>query len=309
MKLSLFDLHCDTAYEMLRQKQPLQANTLAVSLSGASEFESYIQVMAHWTEQSLGDEEGWQAFEAILKNLQNDPAILSGKASIATSIPLLQKESATLLLSVEDARILCGKLERVDRLYASGIRILTPLWKGDTSIGGSHDTQNGLTEFGRSALTRAAKLGMILDISHASTQSAEEIFAIAKDLGRPVIASHSNAYEVCPVSRNLRRDQISKILQSGGIIGLNLHTPFLKEEGEVKASDLFLHIDYFLENGCEKSLALGCDMDGCRLPYDLPSIASLPHLAEEMLRHNYSEQLIQSIFYQNAYSFAQQYLA
>jgi microsomal dipeptidase-like Zn-dependent dipeptidase len=135
---------------------------------------------------------------------------------------------------VEDARILGGKLERVDTLYRLGIRILNPLWKGETCIGGSHDTDSGLTRFGKESLSRAASLGMILDISHASEASAQEIFEIAEKANRPVIASHSNAYEVCPVSRNLKKSQIQKILSADGIIGINLHRHFLKMDGNAK---------------------------------------------------------------------------
>ncbi len=297
MKLSLFDLHCDTVYEMRKQRQSLWENTLAVSLQKAAVFDRYIQVLAHWTDSSLEDEEGWLAFHAMLGYLKNDPALKKQAQSIST-----------LLLSVEDARILAGKIERIDELYRLGIRILTPLWKGKTCIGGSHDTASGLTRFGKEALLRAASLGMILDISHASEESAREIFEISEKANRPVMASHSNAYEICPVSRNLRKWQLQKMLDCDGIIGINLHRYFLKEDGKAGIDDVLSHISYFLENGAEDHLALGCEMDGCNLPAEIPDLSKLPILAESMQKANYSEELIQKIFYQNAYSFAQKYL-
>lgn len=297
MRLSLFDLHCDTAYEMHRQRQPLKENTLAVSLQKAAAFDRYVQVMAHWTEPSLSDEEGWQAFCAMLENLKNDPSVKHPSPN-----------APTLLLSVEDARILCGIPERVDELYSHGVRILTPLWKGETCIGGSHDTDLGLTEFGRKALSRAAELGMILDISHASEKASEEIFEISAKSERPVIASHSNAFALCPVSRNLRKWQIDKLLSCDGVIGINLHRYFLTEDGNATIDHILSHIEYFLENGAEDHLALGCDMDGCDLPTDIPDLSKLPLLAKALQKANYSEELINKIFYQNAYSFAQKYL-
>ena len=297
MRLSLFDLHCDTAYEMLRQKQSLQENALAVSLKKAAIFDRYVQVMAHWTDSALDDESGWIQFHAMLNNLKNDPALKKAK-----------NHSPTLLLAVEDARILAGKLERADELYHLGVRILTPLWKGETCIGGSHDTSSGLTGFGKTALSRAAKLGMILDISHASEKSAKEIFDVAKEHRRPVIASHSNAHAICPVSRNLKKDQIQAVVDCDGVIGINLHRHFLSKDGNAKINDILAHIAYFLENGAEDHLALGCDMDGCELPKEIPDLSKLPILADAMQKANYSETLIEKIFYQNAYSFAQKYL-
>ena len=308
MKLSLFDLHCDTAYEMLRQKQAFGENTLAVSLQKAEAFEAYIQVMAHWTDSNLDDENGWIRFEKILRNLKSDPSVKAQKACLSTACPPKEHPPA-LLLSVEDARILAGRIRRVDRLYEYGIRILTPLWKGLTCIGGSHDTKEGLTDFGKNALEYAVTLGIILDISHASEASAKEILEISQKHRRPVMASHSNAYEICPVSRNLKKEQIKAVIDSDGIIGINLHQPFLNKGGKACMEDVFSHIEYFLEQNAERHLGLGCDMDGCDLPDALPDLAHLPRLAEEMAKRNYPESLIQNIFYQNAYSFAQKYLA
>ncbi len=302
MELSLFDLHCDTAYEMLRTGQGLTENRLAVSLTHAKAFKQYIQVMALWTDRRLSDEEGWEHFSAMLQNLRRDEAIRSHRAELTTKP--WQDTRPQLLLGVEDARILCCKLSRVDTLWREGVRILTPLWQGETVIGGSHDTKAGLTDFGREALDSAARLGMILDISHASEASADEIFSIAAAHGRPVIASHSDAYAVCPVSRNLRDRQVHRILDSGGVIGLNLYEKFLTAEPTAGPDKLLLHIEHFLSLGAEEALCLGCDMDGCTLPEEISNLSALPRLAELMLRHGYSEKLIHGIFFENAMRFA-----
>lgn len=308
MKLSLFDLHCDTAIEMLRQKQPLSCNRLAVSLQKAACFSEYVQVMAHWTDHSLSDEDGWVQFCQMNDNLRRDPTLLNGNAQIVTTMEKSESHIPRLLLAVEDARILANREERVQLLYDRGIRILTPLWAGATCIGGSHNTHEGLTSFGRRALTAAVSMGMILDISHASEESAEEIFEIADAYSRPVMASHSNAYEICPVSRNLKDGQIQSILKFDGIIGINLYRYFLRKDGNATAEHALPHIDHFLALGAEKHLALGCDMDGCDLPEDIPDVSALPHLAELMLRQNYPENLVQDIFYNNALRFAEKHL-
>ena len=307
MKLSLFDLHCDTAYEMQRRGQPLTKNNLAVSLGNAEKFTKYVQVMAIWTDHNLSDEEGWSAFENILQHLQNDPAVRCGDARIVTAHPDVL-DVPTLLLGVEDARILADRIERVDALWDAGVRILTPLWKGMTSIGGSHDTDKGLTAFGRAALERAVDLGMILDISHASVASADEILEISRQVGRPVIASHSNSHTVCPVSRNLSDRQVAQIIESGGVIGLNLYGAFLKSDGNATAKDIIPHIAHFLSLGAENALCLGCDMDGCTLPPDIPSLDALPRLADALLATGYSESLIRKLFFGNAERFAKTYL-
>ncbi len=305
--LSLFDLHCDTALSMLRSGQPLRINELDVSLEQARVFERYVQVMALWTPHTMNDEEGWQNMLAMLQNLRDDPALKEGEAEIITSLPVPPKKP-NLLLSIEDVRILAGRIQRVEELWRLGIRLITPLWQGETCIGGSHDTQKGLTPFGRSALEKAVTLGMILDISHASLASAEEMFEICEGHHRPLIASHSDVHAICPVSRNLTDEQIRRIIKNNGLIGINLYVSFLKENGTATAADALPHIDRILSLGGENVLALGGDMDGCELPPDIPSLSHLPRLAEYMAAHNYPDELIHRIFYQNAFDFANKYL-
>jgi len=307
MKLSLFDLHCDTAFEMLRTSQPLSSNSLAVSLEHARVFDRYTQVMALWINHSLNDEDGWQHFFTMLDNLLADPALQNGDAHLITRFDGMSG-APTLLLGLEDARILAGDLSRVDRLFDIGVRILTPLWRGETCIGGSHDTESGLTAFGREAIRHAVHLGMIPDISHASVRSATEIIEIAECLHRPVIATHSDSFAVCPVSRNLRDEQVAGILRNDGIIGLNLYQEFLTTAPHATSADVFPHIEHFLSLGAEDALCLGGDMDGCDLPPDVQNLSELPRLAEEMLRRNYSESLVRKIFFENAARFACRYL-
>lgn len=292
---------------MYRRAQPLAKNDLAVSLERAECFSRYTQIMALWTDHALSDEEGWSAFEAMLVNLKCDPSITCGDARILTDYRAAT-ESPSLILGVEDARILAGDLLRVRTLWDAGVRILTPLWKGVTSIGGSHDTDVGLTEFGRAALQSAAELGMILDISHASVRSADEIFELSGQVGRPVIVSHSNSHAICPVSRNLSDRQVAQILACGGVIGLNLYGAFLSTDKNATARDLLLHIEHLLSLGAADALCLGCDMDGCTLPPDIPALDALPRLADYMLAHGYSESLVRAIFSDNADRFARRYL-
>ena len=306
MRTSFFDLHCDTATEIYLRGETLEQNSLSVSLQKSAEFDTYVQVMAIWTHNDLSDEDGWRRFHDVLAYLKEDNAIKQGKASIASRGREIGKNTS-LLMALEDARILEQNLKRVEEIHESGIRILTPLWGGETCIGGSHDTAKGLTDFGKHAIKDAVSLGMIADISHASLRSADEICEISAEQGRPVIASHSNAYDVCPVSRNLRRNQIRDLLSLGGIIGLNFHRPFLSDQRQATREDVLKHTEYFLEQGCEDALCFGCDMDGATMPRDLPNLSAIPSLREYLARY-YSENLLDKIFFENAYRFANRFL-
>lgn len=307
MALSLFDLHADTAWAMYRTKEPLKSNSLAISLDKAQKYARYIQVMALWTSPDLSNEEGYLHLLKMAENLKSDPAVQDGAAELCPSCPSRTSNAVSLMLSIEDARVLDGHIERVAKLADLGVRSVIPMWSGETCIGGSHNTSVGLTAFGKSAAKEMLLHNMILDISHASVESSKDIFELSAIHNKPVIASHSNAHAICPVSRNLYDWQINAILTSGGIIGLNLYRAFLKENGEATLDSILRHIEHFLALGAEKALCLGCDMDGAELLSDIPNVSHLDRLAEHLWAHGYSQSLIDALFFENAYCFAEKH--
>ena len=307
MSISLFDLHADTAWAMYQFKQPLGENNLAVSLKNAQKYERYIQTMALWTSPKLNDDQGYEHLLRMVDNLKNDPSLQDGSAELCSACPARESHKASLLFSVEDARVLGGHIERVAELAALGVKSVIPMWSGETCIGGSHNTTVGLTDFGKHALKEMLAHGMVLDISHASLETSNDIFELSAQHNLPVIASHSNAYPICPVTRNLQDWQTRAILASGGIIGLNLYRAFLEEDGDATLDSILRHIEHFLSLGAENALALGCDMDGAELLSAIPDLSHLDRLAEHLLAHGYSQEFVNALFFENAYRFAQKY--
>ena len=307
MNLSLFDLHADTAWAMYQTRQPLGSNSLAISLEKAQKYERYVQVMALWTTPSLSDEEGYLHLLKMVENLKKDSSVISGEVELVSTCPTRKSKKTSLLLSLEDARVLNGHIERVDELAELGVRSVIPLWSGETCIGGSHNTNVGLTEFGKRAAKEMLAHNMVLDISHASVESSKDIFELSSLYNKPVIASHSNAHAICPVSRNLYDWQIDAILSSGGIIGINLYHAFLEKDGNATLDSILSHIEYFLSRGAKKALCLGCDMDGADLLDDIPDLSYLDRLANHLSMHGYSQDLIDALFFENAYRFAQKH--
>jgi len=82
----------------------------------------------------------------------------------------------------------------------------------------------GLTDFGKQVVKRMNELGMIVDLSHVGEQT---FWDAINTTSKPVIASHSCAYALCPVPRNLKDDQIRAIGKNGGVIHLNFYSGFV----------------------------------------------------------------------------------
>ncbi|MFX6949854.1 membrane dipeptidase, partial [Acinetobacter baumannii] len=77
--------------------------------------------------------------------------------------------------------------------------------------------KKGLTDFGIQVVQRMTKLGMLVDLSHVGEQT---FWDAIKTTTKPVLVSHSNAYTLCPVFRNLKDEQIKAVAQNGGVIHL-----------------------------------------------------------------------------------------
>lgn len=299
-KLSLTDIHCDTAYEMFKASQSFVDNSLSVSAKKAEIFEKYIQVAAIWSDKLLDNDSAYERFFEIADYLARDIKS-SRNTAFLQKCELSAKNN--IIISLEDARVLNGRISRIDDIFRAGVKFLTLLWSGETCIGGSFDTNIGLSDFGRDVVRRCIELGIIPDISHSSRQSADDVFGICAEK-IPVIASHSDSYSVCPHQRNLTDAQFSQIKQCGGLVGINLCSEHLGISAGVKPlCTIMAHIEHYLSLGGENTVCFGCDFDGADTPHDFESIASLPTIAEEMARLNYSYELIDKIFFENAKNF------
>jgi len=133
---------------------------------------------------------------------------------------------------VEGGHMIEDDIKKLDTFYNRGVRYMTLTWNNSPTWASSHaDEKNstytgpkGLTSFGKSIIARMNQLGIIVDISHVGEKT---FWDAINTTSKPVIASHSNAYSICPVSRNLKDDQIKAIGKNGGVICLNFFSGFV----------------------------------------------------------------------------------
>lgn len=145
----------------------------------------------------------------------------------------IQNKKLAVLKGVEGGHMIEDDLTKLENLYKRGARYLTLTWNNSTAwaTSAADETKNnlplgtkGLTAFGKQVVQRMNQLGMMVDVSHVGEQTFWDVMAIAR---KPVIASHSCVYNLCPVPRNLKDDQIKAIAKNGGVIFLNFYSGFL----------------------------------------------------------------------------------
>lgn len=290
---SFADLHCDTALEIYRRKASLLSNELAISAEKAKLFDEYIQVFAIWSDKCLDNDSAYKQFFDVYDYFTKEMSAHGDRLSFITPV-----------LAVEDARILNGDISRLRVLYNKGVRFLTLLWAGETCIGGAHDKTLGLTPFGKDVVRECIRLRIVPDVSHASQKATEDILEICTDMRYTAVASHSDSYTVFPHPRNISDRNFMKIKELGGLIGINLfceHLGVTEEENSLYS--IVSHIEHFLSLGGENTICFGCDFDGAVTPKDFKDISCIPTLAEELSRLNYSNDLIEKIFYLNVKNF------
>jgi membrane dipeptidase len=134
-----------------------------------------------------------------------------------------------LILGFQNARILGTDVAALDEFYAAGVRVFAlthmghndfadssrPIYIAET---GAHEPvaeHGGLSDLGKAAIKRINELGGVVDISQLSKTAALQVLSLST---APVIASHSNVWQLSNVSRNLSDEEIDRIGEIGGVI-------------------------------------------------------------------------------------------
>lgn len=211
------------------------------------------------------------------------------------------------VMHLEGAEAIGPDLAALDVLHAAGLRSVGPVWSRETIFGtgvpfrfpADGDIGPGLTECGKRLVARAAELRMIVDVSHLNVAGVLDV----AEAGLPVIATHSNAHALCPHSRNLTDPQLRLVGETGGIVGLNFATGFLRPDGQMRPDGAFpwmiRHLDHMIDMAGEDHVALGSDFDGGVVPEEIGDVSGLDVLRAAMRDADYGEALIEKICWRN----------
>ena len=143
-------------------------------------------------------------------------------------------------ISIEGGEPLEDKIENLYHFIKRGLFYFGPTWNDSLSWVSSaydeiHNKKNikclGLNRFGIEVINTCNENGIIIDLSHIGEKS---FWDIAKISSKPIIASHSSVYNLCPHFRNLKDDQILAIKESEGLVGLNPYPFFIDPKFNVK---------------------------------------------------------------------------
>jgi membrane dipeptidase len=220
----------------------------------------------------------------------------------------LQDGVLAAVLHIEGAEAIDSNFEILDVLYEAGLRSLGPVWSRSNVFGhgvpfrcpSSPDTGAGLTDLGKELIRACNRLRILIDLSHLNERGFWDVTAISD---APLVATHSNAHALSPHSRNLTDKQLAAIRETGGMVGVNFATSFLRPDGRPDAGtpvELVVdHLEHLLEQVGDDSVGFGSDFDGARIPAGIGNAAGLQNLVEIMRTRGFGEPLIEKICFRN----------
>ncbi|NQW09565.1 MAG: membrane dipeptidase [Alphaproteobacteria bacterium] len=220
----------------------------------------------------------------------------------------LETGSLATVLHIEGAETIDAEFRSLEVLYEAGLRSIGPVWSRPTAFAhgvpfrypGSPDTGPGLTDLGKELVRVCNAKGIVIDLSHLNEKGFWDVAALST---APLIATHSNAHALCPSTRNLTDRQLAAIRDSGGMVGINFATCFLRPDGQMDADTsldvVMRHLDHLLEQVGEDGVGFGSDFDGAVIPKDIGSAAGLPALREAMRAHGVDAGLMEKLCWRN----------
>ena len=158
----------------------------------------------------------------------------------------LKQEKLVALIGVEGGHMIEADMQKLEALYKRGMRYMTLTWNNSTSWAssamdetapsksppsgetyGDSLKRKGLTDFGKQIVKRMNELGIIVDLSHTGEQTFYDAIAVTT---KPVLLSHSSVWNICPVFRNVKDDQIKAVAKNGGVICINFYSGFISKD-------------------------------------------------------------------------------
>ncbi|MGN6400949.1 MAG: dipeptidase [Flavisolibacter sp.] len=260
----VIDTHNDVLSEVIMKGLNIENDLTGKSYSDIARFKKGgvdIQVFSIFCDERFGKDTAYKYANIEIDSLYAIVGRHPDKMMIVTNPMQLQQavkqKKLGCMMGVEGGHMIEDNLDYLDAFYKRGVRYMTLTWNNSTSWATSamdetrkKDLQHkGLTQFGKEVVRRMNQLGMIVDISHVGEQT---FWDAINTTTKPVIASHSCVYNLCPVFRNLKDDQIKAIGKNGGIIDLNFYSGFVDSNYE-KNQKLF-HANHKTEIDSLKAL-------------------------------------------------------
>ena len=150
--------------------------------------------------------------------------------------------------TMEGAAMIEHDLDRIDLLYGFGLRSLGVTYSESNALGNGlkEDRDGGLTKFGKKAVERMNKVGLLIDCSHCGDQTTLDTIAWSE---KPIVLSHIGARALWDSNRLAPDDVLEACAAKGGVIGVECapHTTLTKNNRRHNLEAFMEHFEYIVK--------------------------------------------------------------
>jgi membrane dipeptidase len=170
--------------------------------------------------------------DAVLEQVRRHPEELALCLSPADILTAHSQGKFGVLLGLEGGHAIANSLANLRTFHRLGIRYMTLTWSNSNEWADSSGDiakpsvahHNGLTAFGREVIAEMNRLGMMVDVSHVSDKTFQDVLDTSS---APVIASHSSARAITDSPRNLTDQQLRALAERNGVAMVNFFPAFI----------------------------------------------------------------------------------
>jgi len=246
-ELLIVDTHVDVPYRLLEEMEDISQATEngdfdypRARAGGLDAPFMSIYVPARF--QDGGAKEHAEKLIEMVEGFERDhPEKFAVATSPAEVRGVVAEGKIALPLGMENGAPIEGDLDNLRHFHERGIRYITLTHSQNNHICDSsyadEEKWGGLSPFGREVVAEMNRLGIMIDVSHITDATFEDVIELSK---APVIATHSSCRKFTPGwERNMSDEMIRRLAENGGVIQINFGSAFLTEEANEYSNQMY----------------------------------------------------------------------
>lgn len=278
-----------------------------------------IYVAAKYAKEGGAARRALEMIDDVYEQARRHPQALEMAFTVADIRRLHKAGKIAALLGIEGGHAIEDSLGTLRQFFKLGVRYMTLTHTNTNnwadSAGGisvaAERQHNGLNDFGREVVREMNRLGMMVDISHVSDETFQDVIETTQ---APIIASHSSCRHLTNVPRNLTDDMLKALAKNRGVVMVNFYNGFIntdyakpempapKEGAATATMDMLMaHFEHAIKTAGIDHVGIGSDFDGVdgKLPVGMEDISKLPTITYELLKRGYSEADVKKVLGEN----------
>lgn len=209
---------------------------------------------------------------------------------------LKQQDKKAIMLGIENGLALNGNPQLLQHFKNRGVVYVTLCHNGDNDLCDSakgSGTHGGVSPLGAQVIAEMNRLGMMVDLSHASEKSFYDALQLSTT---PIVCSHSSARSLCNHPRNLTDDQMRALAAKGGVAQITLYPGFLSSAGNATLLHALQHLEHAISIMGIDHVGIGTDFDGDGGVPGIADASEVLNVTRHLLARRYSVADIQKIW-------------